>query len=534
MKNLTQSGNHHQRADSSLSLNEQDSITSMIKNNNIYYLGYVGGNISDIPKKVTDSPPKNTNIHMWTRSQLISLHSDLINLAVYYDKIDESIQQIQEKSLGKFLSELHEEELQQPLGYFRISTNPSESEDTFDDNMSPVREKTPTLQEERRKESRRRHTSDRVKSLGRTEQATESQQEKMNKQDLIWDNTDIFMKSIPNISKFSSILAPSEPVKYPPTILTDPFGPHYSITIPQDTELFADDPNKARLILPPPPSLDARPKGVFAQMHTRLISSFVNITPNDIEQYLKETNSSNNNDNDNKSSKKNGSNDNRRSDSNKGNNKDHGKSESNNYNLNSNASNKFNNKSLNARNYDLHRGQELINNLFSSNEHNNFINSDDDENNYSDDNNEGNSSINSSNNNSNVNTTQIIVSSKAAPVPTGLGIAPYGLLEFDDKLKLELQSLEFTSSDLSMVYVDSPVSKNIEYRVMRQDELVANTNKIKERMSKLLQSRKDAFEEEIAYKKNWDDALRRFLDNQANKQQQQQPQKQKKKKKTDS
>lgn len=515
MKNLTQNGNHHQKADSNLLSNEQDSIISIIKNNNLYYLGYASGILFEIPKSVTDSPPKNMNIHMWTQKELIRLQSDLINLAVQYDKINEGIQLSQKKAFAKFFSELHEEELQQPLGYFHISTNPSESEDAFDENLSPIREKTPTLQEERRKESRRRHTSDRVKSLGRTEQATESQQEKMNKQDLMWDNTEIFMESVPNISKFSSVLAPSEPVKYSPTILTDPFGPHYSITIPQDVELFTDDPNKARLILPPPPSLDSRPKGVFAQMHTRLITSLVNITPNDIEEYLKDQESNANNYSK-KDSRKNSSDSRRKKDDRK------------------DSKNTAKNKTFDARNYDLKRGQELINNLFNSNEHNNFINSEDDEN-YSDDNESSPTTSNFSSDASNSSiSTQIVASSKAAPAPTGLGITPYGLLGFDDKLKLELQSLEFTSSDLSMVYADSPVSKNIEYRVMRQDELVSNTNKIKERMSKLLQSRKEVFEEEVAYKKNWDDALRRFLDSQNNKQQPQQPQKQKKKKKTDS
>ena len=534
MKNFTQNGNHHQKTDSSLLSNEQDSLIAMIKDNNLYYLGYASGILFEIPKNVTDSPPKNMNIRMWTLPQLIRLQSDLINLAVLYDKTNESIQISQTKSFAKFFSELHEEELQQPLGYYRISTNPSESEDTFDENLSPVREKTPTLQEERRKESRRRHTSDRVKSLGRTEQATESQQEKMNKQDLMWDNTDIFMAPITNISKFSSVLAPSEPVKYPPTILTDPFGPHYSITIPQDVELFTDDPNKARLILPPPPSLDSRPKGVFAQMHTRLITALVNITQSDIEEYLREEETNSNNGR--RDSRRSNSGDNRRSNSsNSHRNEDNSKSDRSNDNSNSNK-NISKNKTFDARNYDLRRGQELINNLFNSNEHNNFINSDDDDNNYSDDNNDviSNNYSTSNENYNNFNTTPIVTSLKAAPAPTGLGITPYGLLEFDDKLKLELQSLEFTSSDLSMVYVDSPVSKNIEYRVMRQDELVKNTNKIKERMSKLLQNRKDVFEEEVAYKKNWDDALRRFLDSQTNKQQQQQPQKQKKKKKTDS
>ncbi|OHS94263.1 hypothetical protein TRFO_39530 [Tritrichomonas foetus] len=428
-------------SNSGLVSHEEDPLASIVRTHKLFLLGYASGVLDEIPEGATDSPPKNRCTAMWTTAQLIRLQSELIKVSLVIDSFAESIHQSQEKSLEKIFNELQEEENRQPLGYFRMSTNPSESEEFYDEQMTPEREQTPAQQEERRKESRRRHTSDRVKSLGRTEQATESQQEKMTKQDLIWDNTDLFMKPITSINKFSSVLAPSKKIEYPPTILTDPFGPHYSISLLQDPDLFLDDPNKSQLIMPPPPSLDARPKGVFAQMHTRMMATILDITPQEHSEY---------------------------------------------------------NRHKNVEAYDLKRGQELIDKLI------NYQNKND--------------------------SAQLKLSEKAAPLPTGLGVAHYGMLGFDERLKLELQSLSIIGNDLPMGFSDCPVSKCIEYQVLRQDELVANTNKIKERMMALLQSRREAFDEEIAYKRDWDAALQRFLDNQAQKQQLQ-PQQSKKKKK---
>lgn len=444
---------------------DQDDLMPMIKKDNLHYLGYLylnnTGNLYEIPKKVTNQPPKNGNLRMWKCQQLIRLRSDIITISAKIEKIAEKIQKKQDQSLERKFLEMKEEERQKPLGYFRISTHASESEDSFDIQSTPERVSAPHQQEERRTESRRCHSSDRGMTLGQTELTTESQQEKIMKQDLIWENTELFMKPIHNINEFSSVLKPSKVVHYPLTILTDDFGPHYSITIPQNTELFENDPNKSRLILPPPPSLENRHSGISEQLHSRLITSFVDVSPEDLEAFLKYSEEE-------ETIEKSSFEDKEIVEA-----------------AVTPSSIDSGNKSKQQNTFDLHQGQDIIDQLIHSGHRNEQ--------------------------NTNFDDISIKLSSKAAPDPAGLGMSPYGSLDFVEKLKLELQSLGFTSFDCHMVCADSPVSKGIEYQMNRQGELVATTNSIKEKTRQLLESRKEAFDDEIKFKKSWDSALEKFL-----------------------
>ena len=416
---------------------DSDPLTSIIFDHGLFFLGVASHLIDQIPVSDPSPGPRTANPYMWSNGQLLRLKSDIIALSALIDHIDSKNKETLRIRTKKLMLHLDEKETERPLRFFRLSSAASES-DECDIIGSREEDVTPQQQEERLKESRRRHTSDRTMSLARNETQTESQQEKIAKQDLIWENTELFMAPVTSLSKFSAFLAPSRPINYPPSILSEPFGKHYSLAIAENQELFKNDMNKANLILPPPPSMDNRQSGVFAQMHTRLMASLISITPQERGEIL----------------------------------------------------NEFKNES-----YDLSKSQDFI--------------------------------MNRKNNDD---VKQLRLSRKATPTSTGLGLALYGQLEFDEKLKLELQSLDFTINNSLMVYADCPVNKCIQYQVGRQDEVIANTNRVKERIVKLLNENKNSFEDEIAYKKDWDAALKRFLDSQSLRQSQQ-SQAQKKKKK---
>jgi hypothetical protein len=89
-----------------------------------------------------------------------------------------------------------------------------------------------------------------------------------------------------DITQFKSVLTPSRHTSFDQQILNEPFGQHYSFTIPRRIEGFASDPLKSKLIFPPSVFDDPRSESSAAHLHSRLVCAFVNVPLEESQEYF--------------------------------------------------------------------------------------------------------------------------------------------------------------------------------------------------------------------------------------------------------
>jgi hypothetical protein len=251
------------------------------------------------------------------------------------------------------------------------------------------------------------------------------------RQDSIWDNSELFLRPVSEISQFDALLAGSSALSIDTEIMSEPFGPHYSTTLPKQT----NDPLKARLILPPSVFDESRADRNCQHVHNRLLSAFVLLTFDDdpVPPPGSEDETMPN----------------------------------------------------------LRDGREDLNRLISGS------------------------------------TTQQAMSKiSATPTSEGLGVSPYGMLGFDNKLMLELESLGLTGERPVITDTNCPVVRSMAYQIEQQEEISRKANEMKRVIREKIQDNKKCFEDRVKVRNNWDATLKEYL--QSQQQEQARPAKKKK------
>jgi hypothetical protein len=196
---------------------------------------------------------------MWKTESLYKLRSELIRLSVFVDGLDSAVDRSHQAILQSLVDDMQAKERSENLFYSRIGASVEAAEP---DVVFSVRHPhSPTLP---RQPDRRPRTSDRrAVSLGRPVANTPPP----GWQDTIWTNTELFLSPVYDVSQFKSLLAPSKVASFDRQILDEPFGPHYSQTLPRRSEL----------ILPPSVFEEPRSQSSAAHLHNRLVCAFVEV-----------------------------------------------------------------------------------------------------------------------------------------------------------------------------------------------------------------------------------------------------------------
>jgi len=194
-----------------------DPFISEVHQMNLPYLGFAGGVLPTGPDDL-----QTPNIEMWPLDQIYRLRSDLISLSVFIDEDDAAIQESIQSGFQEIVESLRAVEDEQPLRLRHLTFAQSLiRHDPVPRPFSPF----PPLSHPRPSpvaRSRSPSAHGRPRGEGGRSLTTES----------LWDNVDIFMRPIEKLAAIQRYLAPGHPVAER-SILNEPLGPHYSITLPK-------------------------------------------------------------------------------------------------------------------------------------------------------------------------------------------------------------------------------------------------------------------------------------------------------------
>jgi hypothetical protein len=379
-----------------------------MKSEGCYYLAMASGVIDRIPPEVSDSSPLTRNVDMWRARDVRRLRSELISIACLIQKAQDDLD---DSDLTAMLDTTVEDEDDvehfAPALAFRPIVK-FVTEETSTEARRPTFAIPPDIERRPRLTGERRISLGRGRSSGFHPRAV--------RQDEIWNNTELFLRPISDISQFNPLLAPSTDVAMDRKILSEPFGPHYSTTLPRQTT----DPRKSRLILPRSVFEESRAALNMAQVHNRLVSAFVNVLADPVEVQ----------------------------------------------------------KSESAEMPNLRSGREDLQRLISGS------------------------------------TTQHALGNIAGvPTPVGLGISEWGLLGFEMRLSLELESLGLTGEGAAITDTNCPVAVSLDFQIEQQGVVADRANAMKKLIAEKLKENIRVFEERCAIKHNWTTALESFLQN---------------------
>jgi hypothetical protein len=231
---------------------------------NLPYLGYAGGILPRGPEDLQTS-----NIEMWPLDQIYRLRSDLISLSVMIDVDEGAIQEGIESGFRGIVESLRCAEDKQPLRLRRLKFALPQSRPDFvprPPSPLPASITHPRGRPESQGPVRGRPTSRHVSIRSNTSSRTLSAES-------LWESVDLFLRPIEKLSSVQRYLAAARPTN-DRCLLTEPLGPHYSITLPK-TPAVVSDANKSRLIIPPPPADLAGNTESSSSLHARLISAVV-------------------------------------------------------------------------------------------------------------------------------------------------------------------------------------------------------------------------------------------------------------------
>ena len=250
---------------------EDLALRKFISEQNLPYLGVASGLTDKIPGAST---PATANTMMWQNEMIYKLRSELVRLGIIIDKQLRAIESEQRACIQDVVDKMVEAEQLESLFLPPIS---GVSEASFRDYPSSRSPSPAPTGETKPAERRPRMSSERRMSLARAKNDAEDLSAKVSLQDSLWNNMELFLKPVSNLSQFSSVLAPPRTKAFDMSVLGEPFGPHYSGTLPRQAEGFASDPMKSRLILPPSVFEESHLDVNTAHLHSRLVCAFVRI-----------------------------------------------------------------------------------------------------------------------------------------------------------------------------------------------------------------------------------------------------------------
>jgi hypothetical protein len=101
---------------------------------------------------------------------------------------------------------------------------------------------------------------------------------------------------------------------------------------------------------------------------------------------------------------------------------------------------------------------------------------------------------------------------QGTPTPEGIGMSHYGQLAYEQRLTLELESLQLGLVKRSPIGdLNCPVIKNIALQIGQQGRITEHANIMKKKISEKLRENKAEFERRVKVKENWSAAVKRFL-----------------------
>ncbi|KAH0790943.1 hypothetical protein GPJ56_005078 [Histomonas meleagridis] len=106
------------------------------------------------------------------------------------------------------------------------------------------------------------------------------------------------------------------------------------------------------------------------------------------------------------------------------------------------------------------------------------------------------------------------MNTNGTPTVSGLGISHYGNLSFKERLELELESLELVNPMSNITDNNCPVMRSLIEKVNSQDQVIGMANQMKQRVKQTIAVNKSKFDDRINYGKQWDKALRDYLEKQ--------------------
>ena len=251
---------------------EELALQKFVSDHNLPFLGLCSGFADDTSGEVL---PPSSNMLMWPTEMICKLRSEIFRLSAELDAVLKDMENAHKESLQDVVKKMVEMEGEEPL-LLRPISGEVEAGLFWDESASRSRSPTP-VSEVKPAERRPRMSSERRMSLARPKNDEEDLRTKASLQDSLWNNMDLFLKPVPNLGQFNSVLAPPRGKAFDKSVLSEPFGTHYSVTLPRQVEGFSSDPMKSRLVLPPSVFEESRTDVNTAHLHSRVVCALVRI-----------------------------------------------------------------------------------------------------------------------------------------------------------------------------------------------------------------------------------------------------------------
>lgn len=393
------------------------------------YLTLGSGKVKQVKSMEGIDTPSTPNTQMWKTNELYKMRTELINLSLHLDEIEQENNKVLTLKMQKLIDKMHDAERMQPLNFHRLDKGPSDKLDSSENINSRSISPTPNRSDDKVHEPKRKLREDKHSSTGRSRPSDESHLARQLKQDSIWDNSEFLMQPVQNVTVFNDALKYMKPYLIDQKIMNEPFGQHYSQRISRTDALIAD-PIKSKVILPSSPFEESKENVSGLHLHSRLISALIpvhlieyNLPPEDRDE--KES----------------------------------------------------------ALMPDLRNGDLYLERLRLSTQ-------------------------TKQNNES--------ITNKGTPTPQGLGFSDYGLLSFDARLQLELESLGINGKTNVLCDTNCPVMKCIQYEQMHQVVSVEKANEMINICKTLLTKLQPKFESRYRKHLLWECALKQYIEKRKN------------------